>query len=73
MLYRLLAVPAPVVVYPFRYRHELTGKWVRARYTADLNEIAARYRDWEITGPPETRTPADGSFSVRDAAVWPRA
>jgi len=50
-------------VYPFRYRHEQTGKWVRARYLAGLDEIAARYSKWEITGPPETRVPVGGSFS----------
>lgn len=63
MILYMLAQPAPIVVYPFRYRHPLTGKWVRARYMADLNEIAERYEQCEITGPPETRWPVDGSFS----------
>jgi hypothetical protein len=42
-------------LYPFRYRHPLTGKWIRARYKAELHEIAERYAEYEITGPPEIR------------------
>jgi hypothetical protein len=38
-------------VFPFRYRHERTGKWVRARWKATAEEIAAR--GGEITGPAE--------------------
>ena len=64
MILFMLAQPVPVVLYPFRYRRELDGKWVRARYLADLNEIAARHFEWEITGKPETRWPdGGGSFS----------
>ena len=37
--------------FPFRYRHELTGKWVRARWKATAEEIAER--GGEITGPAE--------------------
>ena len=40
---------------PFRYRDPRTGKWVRARYRADRDEIAARYAEWEIIGPAEVR------------------
>ena len=42
-------------LYPFRYRDPRTGKWIRARYVAELHEIAARYAEWEITGPAEIR------------------
>ena len=42
-------------LYPFRYRDPLTGKWVKARYPAERREIAARYHEWEIVGPPEIR------------------
>ena len=42
-------------LFPFRYRHELTGKWVRARYVASKDEVAARHAEWEIAGPPEIR------------------
>lgn len=42
-------------LFPFRYRDELTGKWVKARYVAELHEIAARYKEWELAGPPEIR------------------
>lgn len=42
-------------LFPFRYREPFTGKWVKARYRAEPHEIAARYKEWEITGPPEIR------------------
>jgi hypothetical protein len=50
-------------LFPFRYRDELTGKWVRARYVAERHVIAERYKEWEITGPPEIRgDPDEGYF-----------
>ena len=53
----LFAIQPPDVIlcYPFRYISERTGKWVRARYMAELHEIAARHTQWEIDGPPEIR------------------
>jgi hypothetical protein len=42
-------------LFPFRYRDRVTGRWVRARYVAELHEIAARYTEWEIIGEPEIR------------------
>jgi hypothetical protein len=42
-------------LYAFRYRDPLTKKWVRARYVAELREIAARYAEYEVLGPPEIR------------------
>ena len=50
----------PLTLYPFRFRDALTGKWVRARYLAEREQIAARYKDWEIIGQPEIR-PGDVS------------
>ena len=44
-----------IELFPFRFRDPVTGKWVRARYRADRHEIAARYAQWEITGPAEIR------------------
>jgi len=35
----------PKELFPFRYRDDLTGKWVRARYLAERHEIAATYRE----------------------------
>lgn len=46
---------ARIELFPFRYRDPGSGKWVRARYVAERQEIAARYAEWEITGPPEIR------------------
>ena len=51
----------PKELFPFRYRDELTGKWVRASYLAERHEIAERYKEWEITGSPEIR--GDGGYS----------
>jgi len=42
-------------LFPFRYRDPRTGKWVRARYVAELHEIKRRYAEYEIIGPPENR------------------
>jgi hypothetical protein len=42
-------------LYPFRFRDPRTGKWVRARHRATLAELASRYREWEVIGPPEIR------------------
>ena len=45
----------PKELFPFRYQDELTGKWVRARYVAEHHVIAERYKEREVTGPPEIR------------------
>jgi hypothetical protein len=50
-------------VFPFRYRDARTGRWVRARYKAATTEIAARYVEWELTGPGEERRPLAGYFN----------
>jgi len=45
-------------LYPFRVRepaHPRTGKWIRARYLAELPEIQRRYAEWGLIGPPEIR------------------
>jgi hypothetical protein len=54
---------ATIELFPFRYRDARTGKWVKARYMATRDEIAARYAEWEITGPGEERRPATGYFN----------
>jgi hypothetical protein len=46
---------ARLALYLFRYRSPVTGKWMRARYVAEREVIAERYKEWEITGPPEIR------------------
>ncbi len=35
--------PYSLSLYQFRYVYPLTGRWARARYRAELNEIAQRY------------------------------
>jgi hypothetical protein len=54
--------PPPLRLYPFRYRDRLTGKWIRARYRAERDVIAAQYQEWELTGPPEVRQRGGESF-----------
>jgi hypothetical protein len=49
-------------LYPFRYRDPLTGRWVKARFKATREEIAARHEEWEITGPADARAPITGAF-----------
>lgn len=49
-------------LFPFRYRDPLTGRWVKARYKATRQEIAARHVEWEITGPAEVRSPIGAAF-----------
>lgn len=56
-----------IELFPFRYRDPLTGRWVRARYVAETREIAARYAEWEIIGPPEIRSGTDEGYFT----PWP--
>ena len=44
----------PIVLYPFRKRDPLTGKWYRARWKASLAEIESHSGDWVVDGPPVT-------------------
>jgi hypothetical protein len=50
-------------LFPFRYREPLTGRWVKARYKATREDIAARHAEWEITGSAELRRPIGRAFS----------
>ena len=53
----------PLVLYPFRFRDTVSGRWVKARYVAERSEIAARYGEWGIVREPELRRPLGTSFS----------
>ena len=48
----------PLAMYEFRYVDTRTGKWVRARHKASIDQLTARYDRWEVIGPPEIRNPA---------------
>jgi hypothetical protein len=52
-----LHAPSVLVLFPFRFRDPVSGKWVKARYVAERHEIIARYREWQIIGGPEYRRP----------------
>ncbi len=52
-----------ISLFPFRYRDPLTGRWIKARYKAAPEEIAARHAEWEIIGPAEIRTDIGGWFN----------
>lgn len=51
-----------LILYPFRFRDPLTGRWVKARYLAEMEMLRARYADYEILGPPEVREVDEGWF-----------
>jgi hypothetical protein len=53
----------PVKLVPFRYRDALTGRWIKARYKATREDIAARHAEWEITGPAEVWFPIGDAFN----------
>ena len=59
----LFALKPLLLLYPFRFFDDVTKKWVRARYVAELHVIAERYAQWEIIGPPEIRIDVGGSFN----------
>lgn len=42
-------------LYRFKYIDPLTGKWLTARHRATKEEIAARYKEFELVGEPEVR------------------
>jgi hypothetical protein len=46
-----------------RMRNSVSGRWVRARYVAERQEIAALYREWGPRGPAEAQTGAGEVFS----------
>jgi hypothetical protein len=48
---------AALDLYRFRYIDRLSGKWLTARHVATKEEIAARYKDFELLGEPEVREP----------------
>lgn len=49
-----------LLLYAFRYKSTVTGKWVKARYRAELHEISERHGDeFELLGEPEVRDVPD--------------
>lgn len=52
-----------LLLYPFRFLDPVSGRWVQARYRAELQEIERRYKHWQITGEPERRVAHAGTFS----------
>jgi len=62
-------MPRTIVLFPFRFRDERTGKCIRARYLAERCELEQRYREWEIIGPAENRTVPDDPFSLQASHV----
>lgn len=54
----------PLYLYPFRFRDPRTGKWMKARYRAELHEIRERYAEFEVDGEPMVITgPIEGYFN----------
>jgi hypothetical protein len=50
-----------IALFPFRYFDLLSRKWVRARYLATLDDLAARYGAFQVVGPPEIRRAEDAA------------
>lgn len=48
-----------IQLYPFRFRDQRTGKWIRARYLAQVPVIQRQYAEWEPIGPAEIRDAPD--------------
>ena len=42
-------------LYAFRYRDPQTGRWVRARRRATIEQIRERYVEWELVGRIDVR------------------
>ena len=59
----------PLVLYPFRYFDPLRNRWIKARYVATKEEIAARHEQCEIVGPPELRNPDAPMFNLSSSPV----
>jgi hypothetical protein len=43
----------PIILYPFRRRDPLTGKWYRARYKVSAEQLAQHEGEWIVDGRPE--------------------
>jgi hypothetical protein len=71
-MHPIFASKPPLLLYPFRYFDPIRRRWIRARYVAELHEIAARHERWEITGAPEVRSRGAPMFSP-SAKLSPRA
>jgi len=56
-----------VELYAFSYFDPMRKRWIRARYRAHLLDIASRYAQYRIEGPPEIREgPRDPRILGRD-------
>jgi len=45
----------PIILYPFRRRDPLTGKWRRASHNVSADALAQHEGEWIVDGPPEIR------------------
>jgi hypothetical protein len=60
-------MPRTIELFPFRFRDQPTGKWIRARYLAERHEIEERYREWEIPASLKSGSGMDGTESCPPA------
>lgn len=58
---------ARLVLHPFRYYDIRTRKWWRARYVAEILEIAERYAAFQVIGQPEIREGGDDPRIISEA------
>ena len=50
------------LLYPFRYFDPIRNRWMKARYKARKDDIAARHAQWEVTGPGWRSEGGNGQF-----------
>jgi hypothetical protein len=55
-------------LYRFQYFDLMRRKWTKARYRAELKEIAARYGCFKLDGPPEIREVSADSLTAGHSA-----
>ena len=55
----------PLELYRFKYFDALRKRWIVAAYRATKEDIAARYKQFELIGEPWTPSDVDGRDSGR--------
>jgi hypothetical protein len=61
----------PTILYPFRKRDPLTGKWYRARFKASAEQILEHAGEWIVDGPPESYAPLGATPSFQPFPTRP--
>jgi hypothetical protein len=65
-------MPAPLVLFPFRFFDVRRRRWHRGRYVATIDAIAERHAAFQITGTPEVRRTDDDPAASRASSMLNR-